>query len=62
MPRCYMVKKQCNKYQPTIRDCWSEDVRPAREPEDPPGPVSPTEACVAPPYYSPRDSRPSKYT
>ncbi|GLV42756.1 scratch [Carabus blaptoides fortunei] len=56
MPRCYMVKKQCNKYQPLVRDCWSESAAGA---EDPPGPVSPTEACVAPPYYSPHGSRPS---
>ena len=41
MPRCYMVKKQSNKYKD-----WA--------PEGPQGPPdSPTEGCVAPPYYTP---------
>jgi hypothetical protein len=59
MPRCYMVKKACNKYQTTVRDCWR--VAAATQDEDreeaPAGPVSPTEGCVAPPspgaYYRP---------
>lgn len=54
-----MVKKACNKYQTTARDCWS--VAAATQDEDreeaPAGPVSPTEGCVAPPspgaYYRP---------
>jgi len=54
-----MVKKACNKYQTTARDCWS--VAAATKDEDreeaPAGPVSPTEGCVAPPspgaYYRP---------
>jgi hypothetical protein len=54
-----MVKKACNKYQTSVRDCWS--FAAAAEDEDreeaPAGPVSPTEGCVAPPspgaYYRP---------
>ncbi|XP_067002192.2 transcriptional repressor scratch 2-like [Anabrus simplex] len=60
MPRCYMVKKACNKYQTTGRDCWSgaASSRDADGPrEEAPGPISPTEACVAPPspdaFYRP---------
>lgn len=51
MPRCYMVKKQSNKY----KDCWDGDggggggiVTGTQE-----APDSPTEGCVAPPYYTP---------
>ncbi|XP_064213044.1 zinc finger protein with KRAB and SCAN domains 1 [Tribolium castaneum] len=46
MPRCYMVKKQSNKY----KDCWDGAAVAAAAPD------SPTEACVAPPYYTPLTS------
>lgn len=50
-----MVKKQSNKYQGSVREWVDSPVA-----EDPPGPVSPTEACVAPPYYSPVANKASK--
>ncbi|XP_044760275.1 zinc finger protein 69 homolog [Coccinella septempunctata] len=42
MPRCYMVKKQSNKYQSNAREVWEKNST---------APESPTEGCVAPPYY-----------
>ncbi|KAK4877441.1 hypothetical protein RN001_009947 [Aquatica leii] len=47
MPRCYMVKKLSNKYQAATRDYWNESTATNG------APVSPTEACVAPSYYTP---------
>ncbi|XP_044254799.1 zinc finger protein 628-like [Tribolium madens] len=46
MPRCYMVKKQSNKY----KDCWDGAAVSTAAPD------SPTEGCVAPPYYTPLTS------
>ncbi|KAF5279778.1 hypothetical protein FQR65_LT03309 [Abscondita terminalis] len=54
MPRCYMVKKQSNKYQAATRDYWDESTATSG------APVSPTEACVAPSYYTP-PSKQSSY-
>lgn len=52
-----MVKKQSsNKYQ---RDCWSDALAPGAGAA---APESPTEACVAPPYYTPLTNRLSKYS
>ncbi|GJQ68505.1 hypothetical protein Trydic_g17078 [Trypoxylus dichotomus] len=53
MPRCYMVKKQSNKYQAVTRDCWDKSSATTSAPE------SPTEGCVAPSYYTPLTNRPS---
>lgn len=55
MPRCYMVKKQSNKYQSVVRDCWDETTPSGGAPE------SPTEACVAPSYYTPLTNRATSY-
>lgn len=55
MPRCYMVKKQSNKYQTSVRECWDEATPAAAAPE------SPTEGCVAPSYYTPLTNRTSEY-
>lgn len=56
MPRCYMVKKQSNKYQVNLREFWDESsVTPTSAPE------SPTEACVAPPYYTSLTNQTSKF-
>ncbi|KAK9751980.1 hypothetical protein QE152_g4631 [Popillia japonica] len=52
MPRCYMVKKQSNKYQAVTRDCWDKSSASTSAPE------SPTEGCVAPSYYTPLTNRP----
>lgn len=64
-----MVKKQSNKYQNLIRDCWDETTSNVTSTTtttttnvtSPPAPESPTEACVAPPYYTPLTNRTSKY-
>ncbi|XP_017771898.1 PREDICTED: zinc finger and SCAN domain-containing protein 21-like [Nicrophorus vespilloides] len=59
MPRCYMVKKQnSNKYQQMARECWAADVTVVASSASGP-PDSPTEGCVAPPYYTPLTSRTS---
>lgn len=49
-----MVKKQCNKYQNSNRD-WNETSTPNDA-----APESPTEACVAPPYYTSLTNQTSK--
>lgn len=53
MPRCYMVKKQTDKSESPVRSrkeghMW-RDCAPQTA-----APVSPAEACVAPPYCSPQ--------
>lgn len=58
MPRCYMVKKQCNKYQGNAREFWDEET--SSNSVVPPD--SPTEACVAPPYYTPLTNQSSKFS
>ncbi|XP_018569771.1 transcriptional repressor scratch 1 [Anoplophora glabripennis] len=55
MPRCYMVKKQSNKYQSIVRDCWDQNNSSSGAPE------SPTEGCVAPLCYTPLTNR-TKYS
>lgn len=56
MPRCYMVKKQCNKYQASAREFWEESgVASASS-----APESPTEACVAPSIYTSLNNTNSK--
>lgn len=57
MPRCYMVKKQINKYQGNAREFWDEET--SSNSVVPPD--SPTEACVAPPYYTPLTNQSSKF-
>ncbi|KAG5889381.1 hypothetical protein JTB14_005081 [Gonioctena quinquepunctata] len=53
MPRCYMVKKQSNKYQPVQRDCWDQSVSSSSTG----APESPTEGSVAPLCYTPLTNR-----
>lgn len=56
MPRCYMVKKQCSKNNYQRENGWKNEdfstVRPVHSVIKTEGPSSPTEACVAPPYYN----------
>ncbi|KAJ8922352.1 hypothetical protein NQ315_004295 [Exocentrus adspersus] len=60
MPRCYMVKKQSNKYQSAVRDCWDQNNSSSSSTSSSGAPESPTEGCVAPLCYTPLTNRPIK--
>lgn len=58
MPRCYMVKKQSNKYQSQgQRDSWDQNISSSSSG----APESPIEGCVAPLCYTSLNNRTGKW-